>query len=574
MNNNNSDSNSNNKNCKEVITSDEYGDFLIRYNEEEVPSIIEKYNPVCYNIIDGEYIILHYHLEREKFLEYFLLTPGLYGPYGKESLDEAGILKFHTQSYVQLLGNDVILGFIDSGIEYTHPVFVYEDNTTKILSIWDQTIQDGRSPEEFGYGTVYTEEMINEALNSEDPYSVVPSRDETGHGTFLAGVAAGRKVEDYVGAAPDADIIMVKLKQAKKYLRDFYQINDDAIAYESIDMMKGIDYLVNEAKIRNKPIVICVGLGSNVGAHNGTQFIEMYIDEIGKKEGVVVVIAAGNEANLAHHFEKKYDEDNEYEDVELNVGNEEKGVNIQVWAMPTDVYSIGVISPGGEFTNYLIRRSIVEQETKLVLEETTIYISVLLTEERTSSQVILIRLEKPTPGIWIIRVYGIIIINGRYDMWIDRKDWIDKNTRFLSPNPFTTVTTPSTGHLSITVGAYNTATKSEAIFSGRGLTRDMRIKPNVAAPGVNVLGPTLGGGFGTRSGTSVAAAIVAGGIALFLEWAIVLGNMPGVNSIIVQKTIERGAIRKKDIIYPNREVGYGLFNLKNTFDIIKKTMGN
>ena len=87
-----------------------------------------------------------------------------------------------------------MIGIIDTGIDYTHPAFTYEDRTTKIYALWDQTIRDGEKPEGFLYGTEYTAEQINQALAAEDSLTVVPSVDEDGHGTFIAGAAAGRSI--------------------------------------------------------------------------------------------------------------------------------------------------------------------------------------------------------------------------------------------------------------------------------------------------------------------------------------------------------------------------------------------
>ncbi|MFP4698022.1 MAG: S8 family peptidase [Eubacteriales bacterium] len=558
--------------CRKVIVSEEYSDLLVNY-ERNITATLIKYNAICYQIIDETYAILHSPLENGpslKELELFS-TPNLYGPYGVSSLDASGILTFHEQPYLTLRGQGVIIGFVDSGIDYTHPTFIYEDNTTKILSIWDQTIQEGEPPLNFEYGTEYTSDMINEALDSENPFDIVPSEDETGHGTFLAGTAAGRNVEDenFVGAAPDAEIIMVKLKGAKQYIRDIVMINEDAVVYQNTDIMMGIKFLIEKAAVYDRPLVICIGLGTNIGDHAGAMPLEVYLEKTSDVFGRVVVVAAGNEANLGHHYLGEYTEELTYQDVELRVAPNERGVTMFLWARTPDIYSIAILSPGGEFISRLSPRIGEREELQLLLEQTQLYVQYELFDIRTGDEFVIIRLEAPSEGIWTLRVYGDVVVKGEYNIWIDREGWIQPETRFLDPSPFTTVTIPSTNRVPITVGAYDHLTDSLFIGSGRGWTRYDKIKPEIVAPGVDVFGPLPNNRYGSMSGTSVSAAHVAGASALLLEWGIVLGNNEKLDTRSIKKIIIRGANRKDDLTYPNREWGYGSLNLFNSFDILR-----
>lgn len=131
------------------------------------------------------------------------------GTLDRPNLESAGITQVQQQPYLNLSGRGVLIGIVDTGINYTQDIFRYEDGTSKIQFIYDQTII-GKPPEGFYLGTDYTNAQINEALNAENPYDIVPHQDTSGHGTFLASIAAGRELNGYIGAAPDAELIIVK----------------------------------------------------------------------------------------------------------------------------------------------------------------------------------------------------------------------------------------------------------------------------------------------------------------------------------------------------------------------------
>ncbi|TCT16299.1 subtilase family protein [Natranaerovirga pectinivora] len=560
-------------NCREAIVSNEFADFIVQY-EANITDALIAYNAPCYQIIDERYAVLHTPLgpiAQDPALIDISVIPRLFGPYGVSSIDDAGILMLHNQPYLPLRGNGIIIGFVDSGIDYTHPSFIYDNNTSKILSIWDQTIQIGSPPLNFQYGTEYRMEEINLALQSENPLEVVPSVDELGHGTFLAGVAAGRSTGDgrIIGAAPDAEIIMVKLKPGKQFLRDLYLVNEDAVVYQDNDIMMGVKYLMQQAEALDRPLVICLGVGTNQGAHDGTSILEEYVNEIANNFGYVVVVPSGNEANLRHHALGEYPVGVPYEDIEITVAPGERGFSIQVWAYTPDIYSIAILSPTGEFVSRLPPRLGRRDEIQLVLERTVINVENILVEPRTGDQLILVRFLEPTEGMWTIRLFGDVVVVGRYNIWLEREGWINPATQFLRSNPSITVTTLGTAENPITVGAYNHFDNSLFIGSGRGPTRDGRLKPDIVAPGVNVLGPMPNNQIGIMTGTSVAAAHVAGGAALLLEWGILLGNNPMLNTTTVKKMLVRGAIRRPQFDYPNNQWGYGTLNLINTLEILR-----
>ena len=559
-------------NCEDAIYSNDYFDVVLPFSNN-IDELLLKYNTQCYQIIDENFVILHpkRDISGSELLQISVeVVPRVYGPYGTISMNRSGITSVHEQPFLNLKGKDILIGFVDSGIDYTHPVFI-NNNETKIIAIWDQTIKGGTKPFGFKYGTEFTIEQINEALNSQEPLSVVPSIDETGHGTFIAGIAAGNKVDNYnyVGAAPEAEILMVKLKPAKEYLRKIYLIRDEAILYQDTDIILGIKYLLQKANELKKPISICIGLGSNQGGHDGTGFLERYVIEASLRKGIAVSVAAGNEANLGHHYLGNYSKDVNLQDVEIFIDKDERGIDIQIWANTPDVYSVAILSPTGEFIPRFPIGIFTKEIFQLLIEKSTVSIENRLYQFKTGDQIILVRIIEPTEGIWTLRVFGEIVVVGRYNIWLAREDWIKPKTRFLQPNPFTTVTIPGTSIAPITVGAYNHLLNSMSDFSGRGLTRDLEMKPDLVAPGVDVEGPIAYDGYGLGSGTSIATAHVAGAAALILEWGILQGNYPEVDTTIIKKALIRGADRKEQLIYPNRLWGYGSLNLFNTFQVFR-----
>lgn len=569
------------ENCLEAIISPDYIDLIIEYRGT-LDEVINQYNPDCIQVIDDQFAILHIFAgencaERIQMGGYGFrsLFPAVIGPYGKEALNSSGILTFHNQPYVPLRGQGILIGIVDSGIDYTHPVFRYEDNTSKIQYIWDQTIQ-GNAPDGFAYGTQYNNEEINRALNSDNPLEVVPSVDTTGHGTFLAGVAAGREntQANFIGAAPDADLLVVKLKQAKQCFKDYYIIEEqDQSVYQSTDLILGVKYMLDKSKELNKPISIIIGLGSNAGAHDGSSMAETYLLSVAERRGNVITVAAGNEGNTAHHYKSFFLPNEAVKDVEINVAPNESGFILNIWSNAPDKISISITSPTGEYIDRIPARLRQTEDINLVLENTLIYVEYQLTEERTGDQHIIVRMEKPTEGIWTVTVFGDLIVDGRIDMWLPREGFIKEDTVFLMPDPYTTVTFPSTSIGLMTVGAYNHQSGSLYLATSRGLTRDLEMKPDLVAPGVNVIGPLPNNRFGTMTGTSVSAAITAGAAALLLEWGIVLENDEDIYTSKVINYLIRGATRKENISYPNREWGYGELNLLGTFESLKGSRG-
>lgn len=241
-----------------------------------------------------------------------------------------------TESAAWAYRKNVTIGFIDTGIRYQEPVFRDFAGRSRIVSIWDQTIQTGTPPEGFQFGTEYTNEMINEALASDDPLSVVPSTDANGHGSMMASLAAGSSIENgsFTGAAPDCQIAVVKLKEAKPYLREYYKIPPGVPCYSEADILQAIQYLQKYVLILTRPLVICLGIGTSYGDHTGGGMLGRYLDYVSTQKSRVTVIAGGNEGNAAHHFFGSINDSQAYHDVEVRVGENNKGFIMDLWGCP------------------------------------------------------------------------------------------------------------------------------------------------------------------------------------------------------------------------------------------------
>lgn len=555
---------------RERILSNEYLDIILNFRSSPEAWMAEFQNYGA-QIFGGGFGMVHVppdpRSENPMESTGYYSIPKLFTTLDTTSLEASGILQVQTQPLLNYKGQNVILGFIDTGIDYTHPAFRRSDGRSRIVRIWDQTIQTGTSPANLFYGSEYTEEQLNEALSQEDPYALVPSRDENGHGTAIAGIAAGSpdQPSDFTGSAPEADIVMVKLKPAKQNLRDFYLVRPDALAFQETDIMMAIRYLLEVSYTLQKPVVICLGLGSTQGSHTGYSPLAQVLAYYSGFTGCYIVVAAGNEAGNAHHYYGKMEASQEYDSVEILVDSRDEGFSLELWGQPPELYSVGIVSPLGETIARIPARLNQSVTLRFTLEKTVIHLYYEIVEAATGNELILLRFENPTPGIWTVRVYNDDFINGIFHMWLPITGLISPGTVFLSPNPDTTLTAPSNSRDVITVSTYNAYNGSLYINSSRGYTRDGKIKPDIAAPGVDVTAPEAGGGYSPRTGSSAAAAITAGAVALLVNWGRKNQSYRYFTNLEVQGFLIRGASRNPPFLFPNREWGYGTLNLYQIF---------
>ncbi|MBN7774532.1 S8 family peptidase [Clostridium aminobutyricum] len=559
---------------EEFIDDPDTVDFVVRRTEYFDAFAQSNPNVLMTQTLSGRYVIGYanpenYELVRSRLGASAASSTAIpLGLLDAPNLEAAGIIQLHQPNFLNLTGRGVLIGIVDTGIDYTLDVFRREDGTSKIQYIFDQTTR-GNAPAGFYIGTEYTNAQINEALNSENPYEIVPQTDTVGHGTFLASVAAGSKTADYIGAAPDADLIVVKLKGARPYYRERFLIPpDQPNAFEATAVMIGVEYVLIKARELNLPVVICLGIGTSFGTHDGFSIFEEYLTDVSSIRGVCVCTAAGNEAQAKHHTQGQIAQTGATSDIDLQVGDSSGSFCLSLVTGISDRVSISLRSPTGELINRIPARAGIQFDNKLLLERTRVTVNYFFPFEGNGGQLTFIRIIDPTPGVWTITVYGDIILDGTYHAWLPITGFVSPETEFLAATPYYTAVLPSTMPSSLTSGAYNTTNNSLYLNSSWGPSRSMIITPDLVAPGVNV-GGYYPSGYGAMTGTSVAAAITAGASALLMQWGIGRGNDPALSTYQIKAYLIRGCTRNETLVYPNNQWGYGRLNLLRTFTLLR-----
>ncbi len=556
--------------CVNAVYSDEYYDLIVETDNQR-----ERYAlPPCLQEIDSSYVVGYWPREG---LPPFQVTnytytaiPKLFTTLDELSMEASGITQLQNQPTLSLKGQGVLIGIIDTGIDYQNPLFRNADGSTRIAAVWDQTRREGPAPEHFLYGAEYRAERIDEALSSENPLTVVPVTDENGHGTYVASLAAGGEDPGraFVGAAPYAAIGVVKLKEAKPFLRDFFFVGEETAAFQENDIMAGAAYLDRLANELDMPLSLCVSLGTNWGSHGGVSPLSGVLDGLVRKRKRSVSVAAGNEANRRHHYRGIVAENGAFDNVEINVGEDMPGFTLELWSLVSETFTVEIVSPTGERIPRLSPQN-VRREYTFIFENTRVSVDKNISFASNDLQLIFMRFAAPSPGIWNIRVYGENVFRGEYHMWLPLEALLGGEVFFLNSNPDTTFTVPGGARFPMTVGGYDDRTGSIYLDSGRGYTIEGAVKPDFVAPAVGVLGAGQRNTIVPRTGTSAAAAITTGAAALLLEWAVVRGNYPRLTSGDIKGLFIRGADRDTQRQYPNREWGYGKLNLYKSFSSIR-----
>lgn len=479
-----------------------------------------------------------------------------------DPVQDTRFMQLQNQS-VGLFGNGVLVGVLDSGIDYANDDFRLEDGRTRIYRLWDQTIS-GNPPEGYAIGSEYTQEMINEALGNgsrEETLRIVPSTDTSGHGTAVAGIAAGNgrgSGSRYRGVASQSELIVVKLGRPRE--EGFPR---------TTELMMALNYVVEQALAVQKPVAVNISIGNTYGSHDGRSLLERFIDDISNLWKSVICIGTGNEGISAGHTSGRLRQGEE-ENIQLAVQPNQATINVQIWKSFVDEVEISLISPSGTRVGP-IQSILGPQRFRIGGTEILLYYGE--PNPYTTAQEIYLDFLPVgtyiTSGVWKIVLNPVRVVEGEYEMWLPSESVLNRGTGFLFPQETITLTIPSTAERVISVGAYDALTFAYADFSGRGYTRiESRVKPDIVAPGVNVTTTRAGGGTVTASGTSFAAPFVTGSAALLMEWGIVRGNDPFLYGEKVKAYLRRGARKLPGFTeYPNPQVGYGALCVEDSIPL-------
>lgn len=543
--------------CREKIVSNDY--------EEEIAGYFGQRgllgNAECVHTVDEDFAIVYEARGEIRRQNISFSVPLLFG-LQQEALEDAGVNRVRRIAGFDYRGSGILIGFVDTGIDYRHPAFLYADGRSRVEAIWDQTDQSGAPPEGFLYGTEFLSGAIEKG---EAP------RDENGHGTYLAGVAAGEPdvSQDFYGVAPLAGIVMVKLKEAKPYLKEFYCMPEGVPAFSEADVMLGVKYLTEYAARAQKPMVLCVGIGAGLGSHRGSNPLSRYLNGLAYRPDLCIIAAAGNEGNARHHARMQVWESQS--EIELYVARRGSGFTLDIFSEAIGGLSLSVSSPTGEISPELARTAGGQITTPFLLDRTTLSVERESLTRTDTLQQIQLRFRTPAPGMWRLLLKSERPVT--VDAWLPIQEFLETETYFLVPEPEVTLCEPANAPLLLTVGGYAVANGSLAPFSGRGFTGNGQKQPTLLAPSVDMVGPFAGGGYISKSGTSAGAAFAAGCVALYMEYIAEYrknsGNTTPLDTVILRNLFALGAEREEGTEYPSPVYGYGKLNLYGVFEFLR-----
>ncbi len=480
---------------------------------------------------------------------------------GETATSASGVDYIYNNPYITVNGEGVVIAIIDSGIDYLHPDFINEDGTSKIISIWDQGSNSNTPPEGMIFGSEITREEINQAIINQDTSLSV---DNIGTGTIAAGIAAGtgRLNNSYKGVAVNSELVVVKLREYK----DTYE--EGKINYLNTDFLAAIKYIEDVIKKERKLLIINLTIGERSQSVILTNLLDTF--EYLSSTGVVLVSGAGNEGNTDIHYEGQFIDNQTPQDVIIEVDNQ-KMLDISLTANGPGKIGVTVISPSGEMS-YQVMYSPDNPiyRGRFNLEDSSYAIRLIYPWILSGNELLKIRIDNIKPGIWTLRLFPEILTTGEYDIYLPNQSLIPINTRFLDPNSYSTITLYATTDNVITIGAYNNKTSSMWIGSSKGPIKGGSIKPDIVAPGVDIISPFINQSYTTSTGTGVSASLACGSLALIMEYVSKQGNYARKELFtqVLKTYLMRGATKRDIYTYPNPSQGYGILNLRNTIDAI------
>ncbi|MEG2935421.1 MAG: S8 family peptidase, partial [Clostridium sp.] len=501
------------------------------------------------------------YVDAEKIGVVYVQPPDLYSLAQISAIEAADIIPIQEQYSLDLTGKGVIIGIVDTGIDYLNEEFQDKDGNTRINIIWDQTIESDNQEYVVSFGTVYSKEKISKAIETfktgGNPYIIVPSVDKNGHGTHMAGIlGAIGKNPAIRGVAPQCEFAVVKMVEGVTF-KKFNNLGDEVVAYNSMAVFSALSFLKEYAVRRKEPIVILLPVGTTNGNHKGQHILDAYIETITNNVGIIVVSPTGNEGISDGHVSGIVLNSAVNQDIELLIAKSQRTFYVGVWVDLPNIVGIDVISPSGQSTGIIQAVLNQKQHYGFVLEGTRTDIYFDLPERFTGDELIRLYFYDVTPGLWRIRLNLQRGITAVYNAWMWQKEFVSEGTRFSPSDPYGTITIPADSDYTVAVAGYNQNNTNLLPYSGASLINDYLGRIDFAAGGVNTPTTGLNNTIAVINGTSLSAAVGAGVCALLLEWGIVKGNYPYMYTQSIKTFLRRGTVQRRGDVYPNQNIGYG-----------------
>ncbi|MCI1477331.1 MAG: S8 family peptidase [Clostridium beijerinckii] len=558
-----------------IFSDANYYHYIVQY-EGNIEDEVSKQPGYYATIIDNQYAILSSPVELDTGTAIPVFSTVIYRAFPDIfTLEEVSPIEASQANFLQLelplrlTGRGVNVAIIDSGIDYLNDEFIRENGQTKIEYIWDQTINSGQQIGKNGvpFGSVYNRSTIQQAIDAfrsgQSPYDIVPTKDEIGHGTNMAGIIGSvGKNPNLKGMVPECDFVVIKLLENIAYKRRY---NIQIPIYSMLSVFSALEFLNRYSLENNKPMVIYMPLESNLGGHKGNGFLEQYMDFMSQSSGIAIVNGSGNQGASGTHTSGTISQVNESRTIQLYISPEQKNIIVDIWIESPNIMTLNIISPSGESTGTINAEITAIETYSFVFETTSMVVNYYVPEEYTGDQLMRVRLLNITEGIWRFTLTGQSILNGRFNAWIPQEGVSIGGTRFISSDPYGTISNPACSEYTITAAAYNQLNNNVLDYSGIAFLEDYLNRIDVAAGGINALTVAPNNQTAIVNGTSVSAAILAGACAMLFQWGIVEGNDPNIYSQTIKTYIQRGAVQRSGDLYPNPVWGYGILNVLKMF---------
>lgn len=509
--------------------------------------------------------VFNSYFKTDLFKIIYVLPPEIYTLEQVSAIQASNVGSLQSDVALNLKGDGVVIGIIDTGIDYLSNEFKDSNGNTRINEIWDQSSGFKYINGQAILGEIYKSDRINEAIKAhsegKNPYEIVPSKDDIGHGTNMAGIVGAAGYNPNIkGMAPNCEFVIVKMNPSE-FIKEQFDIKMHP--YNVTSIFLALEYLQRYALLNNKPLVILLPLGTNSGNHKGNNMLDSYISSISNNVGIVIVTGTGNEGVEDNHTSGIIKNKGDEGSIELLIEEREKLIPVQLWMGPPNIMEINIISPSGVESGYIPSILNISEKYSFVFEETQIHVYYSIPEEYTGDQLIRVYFQDIQPGIWKINVKLKLGKDAEYNAWISQTGLTLSKNRFISTNQYGTITTPGDSVDTVTVAAYNQNNDNLLAYSGVAF-RDRPII-DFAAGGYNTITVGINNSIDVISGTSLSAAIGAGACALLFQWGIINKNFPNMYSRTLKTLLNRGVRRRAGDIYPSPQLGNGILDLYKVF---------